>query len=306
MFKEKIEICRQQFKMFIFSLGLVTMTAACGHQSQSGQVSPIPIESQSQQASQNEITNGIRVPEASLESLATVALYIAKGKNAEGVQLSNFCTGTLIRSDLILTAAHCISDFSKDLGIGENLLAQNILVGFGRKVFTSIDADSRSKLRQVRTLIVHPKYVAGSVTKVESASMYDIALIRLNEKAPATAKVASLAPNSFALERGQYIRLVGFGVTDGVTDQRTREMMEVDVQIQNPEFSPTQFTYSVVNGKGSCSGDSGGPAYYRRGSGELMLLGVTSWGDRLCQEIGAYTSVPYFIDWIRATASANF
>lgn len=284
--------------MGILGLSLILMGSGCGRNSAGGFSDGL----RGGFAGDANIVNGQSVSADSPESLATVALYLSKGQDVSGTQITNFCTGTLIASDLVLTAAHCIADLSKELGVSESLLAKNIAVGFGRKVMTVIDSSTRDNLRLVKSFAVHPKYEAGSVANVDHKPMYDVALIRLTEKAPSSARPAFLPADNTALEKGQLIRLVGFGVLNGETDLRATRMMEVDVTIDNADFSLTQFTYLAVGGKASCSGDSGGPAYYRTGRGELVILGVTSWGDQQCQRLGAYTSVPFFVDWIKSTA----
>jgi hypothetical protein len=194
-----------------------------------------------------------------------------------------------------------LADFSKDLKISEPRLVKNIWVGFGRKVEIEISTQNKLNFRSVKSFAIHPEYNAGSIATVGSQPMYDIALLKLSELAPSTSKPAFLPADRLALVHGQWVRLVGFGLVNGESNQRAKHMMEADVTIDNPEFSRTQFTYISQAGKGSCSGDSGGPAYYITKGGELVVLGVTSWGDRKCQGTGAYTSVPYFLEWIKAT-----
>jgi secreted trypsin-like serine protease len=52
-------------------------------------------------------------------------------------------------------------------------------------------------------------------------------------------------------------------------------------------------------GQGTCSGDSGGPAFIIR-DGKLRLWGVTSRGSILCDFEGVYTNLVEYRSWIEA------
>ncbi len=55
---------------------------------------------------------------------------------------------------------------------------------------------------------------------------------------------------------------------------------------------------------GSCSGDSGGPAFIEQ-NGQLLLAGLTSRGDGPCRRLGIYTMVDYFSLWIHDIIAAS-
>lgn len=241
------------------------------------------------------ITGGTAVTSGSKESLSTVALYFPTGKTATSI--ANFCSGTLIAQDLVLTAGHCFGDFAKDEQTTPAELAKHILIGFGLKVAKST-ADKAVEFRSVAAYQINPKYVVGSVSQATKKPMYDMTLIKLNEPAPAEYKPAQLVTDASVLKKGLTVTLVGFGLLSAQPEKFATKMMEVDVLVDNPAITATQFTYKVIAGKSSCSGDSGGPAYVDLGSGELGVVGVTSWGDQTCEQLGAYTSVPAMSAWI--------
>jgi hypothetical protein len=56
-------------------------------------------------------------------------------------------------------------------------------------------------------------------------------------------------------------------------------------------------------GKDSCNGDSGGPAYIKL-DGKLLLAGVTSRGSEVCGLYGIYTRPEAALDWIIANTRA--
>jgi hypothetical protein len=56
-----------------------------------------------------------------------------------------------------------------------------------------------------------------------------------------------------------------------------------------------------VSGKNTCNGDSGGPAFAEVG-GELLLAGVTSYGDPSCTQYGVDTRVDVYASFLDVTA----
>jgi secreted trypsin-like serine protease len=52
-------------------------------------------------------------------------------------------------------------------------------------------------------------------------------------------------------------------------------LRKVEQSVLTDKYGNTEFLVSLANNKGSCHGDSGGPAYLRQGN-ELFLVGVAS------------------------------
>jgi hypothetical protein len=255
----------------------------------------------------NRIVGGKPVLPNTNISQSTVALYFS----LDGLQpdstnkILSFCTGTLIDPSIVMTAAHCFVDFTNSVNssFGTNLTTQQIAarvqVGFGLNITTSAISQT-VPLRKVASYVIHGQYVADSVQNATTEAMYDIALIKLDSLSPTNAKPVALLEDASLIKKGQPVTLVGFGLLKAFPVQRTDKMMQVDVTIANPNINPTQWTYTVVGGKSSCSGDSGGPAYIIFSDGSIAIAGITSWGDSMCTQLGAYTSVPYFAPWIKA------
>jgi len=199
----------------------------------------------------------------------------------------SMCTGTLITSTWVLTAAHCVVGLS------------SLDVYFGN------DQNSFTAQRTSAQLVRHPNYV-GTSTNVAN----DIALVRLSQAAPSTVIPIPPLPPSLALSQADinaYLEFVGFGVTEtgssGVkltVDQRLGAECSTTSACnlnQSPYQIPGGSIAYTQSGGGPCSGDSGGPAFIVR-SGTEYVAGVTSYGDQNCTQYGVSTKVDFFYNWI--------
>lgn len=246
--------------------------------------------------SQSKIVNGEGVIEDDPIAKSTVAIYLTDLKQPGS--LRNFCTGTLIAKNILITAAHCMKDFADMLKIPSTELIERTRIGFGTQVVNN-DSDARVTFGTVKQVLIHPDYSSGMVRNAKRVPMPDLALILLNEDAPATAIPAALGLNlGHLIKSGTPLTLAGYGLTSGVQKTLATQLMKVDVIITNPKVTSAQFSYDVVNKKSACMGDSGGPAYVKTEDGNLTIIGVTSWGDRTCTSLGVYTSIPAFSDFI--------
>jgi hypothetical protein len=181
-------------------------------------------------------------------------------------------------------------------------LKQYVYVGFGSDVVKSTN-DSKVVFRKVVRVVVHPEYKVDSVRRAMKEPMQDLSILELDEAAPETAHPAQVVTDKEILQPGLVVDLVGFGVTSTQPRfVRATQLMKVSVSVDNPSITTAQFTYKNIGNHSACSGDSGGPAYLPSHNGEpVSVIGVTSWGDRSCAQMGAYTSVPAFSEWILET-----
>lgn len=201
----------------------------------------------------------------------------------------DFCSGTLIEANWVLTAAHCLEaaqQYEDQYG-----LATFFIVGDS---WNSIDTYA-----QAVDLIPHPQYNANSLD-------HDIGLMELSE--PLSDQGIYLV-NDVAPKDGwtsKDVTYVGYGVTSGYGggDGTSGVRRTVDVPYYGAD---SRFIYAYHdtpnNPKNVCSGDSGGAALLKV-SGELVLAGVNSFvnGDGIsddpCEGFGAATRVDTHIDWI--------
>ncbi len=217
---------------------------------------------------------------------AVVALHeLARG--GKSVYVSPFCSGTLIREDVVITAAHCLS------GMSERKLA--IYVGDDPSV------DLTSHLYTVTEIWVHPSYSSYSLTN-------DIALVRLSSAITESVTPVPELPAAegfTSADIGATINFAGFGQTETGT---SGVKLQVDGTVDalgcgvsgcpDAGDSATQFSYAQPS-SGPCFGDSGGPAFIYRTSG-TYVAGLTSYGDSYCNIYGVSTRVDAFEDLILA------
>jgi secreted trypsin-like serine protease len=195
------------------------------------------------------------------------AVLAANFPDAVSVQgNSATCTGTLIASNVVLTAEHCYcNDVDKQVVFGTDALHP----APGQVYDVVKVVPMRSECNQ--------DYFGA-----------DVALLYLD-------KIPSVAPRSIAatsvLAASTDVTAVGFGLTE---DGKTGSKLLVDLPIASPSCSSTSggipdttkyscvATQELVAGmqnlhKDTCEGDSGGPIYIKAGQ-NYLLAGTTSRG----------------------------
>jgi secreted trypsin-like serine protease len=205
------------------------------------------------------IVGGSTVPEGKYSFMAALQ-DTRKGGNNDAFY-RQICGGTLIDSDSVLTAAHCVDD----QGTGS--------------IWTSKDVD---KLRVVvgrRQLNQEGRGQVSDVTKISIIKLWDASTMKfdvavLTLKSPVT----DIAPVRIPLSTdngpeasGKLLTVAGWGSTSTGGDT-SNNLLEAEVPVVSDaeaaniwgNFSSARLIAAGAKGKGTCYGDSGGPMFKQR------------------------------------------
>lgn len=198
------------------------------------------------------------------------------------------CTGSLIARNIILTAAHCLDESQSPI--------QNIFVVFNDKIIKA------KVVRTASTGLSHENFAPSAPETKKSWN--DIALLKLSRDAPADFKLALLPSSAteVTLATGLELEQAGFGRSEALRSTKKdssgvlRAVSGIKIISVSEDGLELLLDETI---KGSCNGDSGGPAYAKTARGNVVV-GVDSRGtsQTSCIGQGIYTSVVGHLDWI--------
>ena len=200
-----------------------------------------------------------------------------------GSGFGHFCTGSLIASQWILTAAHCVT-------------GTDIPEPYQTSFCVGADARTRSGCVLTEADSFHPNPAYD-----RAAGTGDIALVHL---ATAVTGVSTYTYNTTALGaayEGGPIFWVGYGVNDGVRDTGGGLKRSGTGTINRIRSGTINYDFGGVM---PCSGDSGGPGFVTIG-GSSRVAGVVSTGDVDCRSYGTATRVDVWASVTAATMAAG-
>lgn len=176
---------------------------------------------------------------------------------------SPFCTGTLITSQLVLTAAHCIAS-ARQYGINRM---------FFRADFLQSDGKYTSEYHAVQQLLSHPQYSGGA-----NGHENDLGLMILTKKVANVTPIPVLRTAMDQAWIGTTVHVVGYGqiqTQPNIVSADRKYAADIPIFRIDPRSFIHFDSTAVPNRKSACHGDSGGPSLYKVGSREF-LVGITS------------------------------
>ncbi|MBK1786722.1 S1 family peptidase [Prauserella cavernicola] len=237
------------------------------------------------------LAGSVFVPAAGAQQSSGVQPYIVGGTDASiqdhpyAVFLvdendNQFCGGTLVSSDTVVTAAHCaVAVDSAELGVVA-----------GRQDKRASDGMQFD----VRRMWVAPDYQ-------DPTTGDDIAVLKLAGNAPYRAARLATADDAALYAPGTMATVLGWGrLSEGGEKSQTLRGAQVPV-VDDPTCGESYRTYDPQTmlcagfpegGIDACQGDSGGPLVV----GDT-LVGVVSWGDGCAAagKPGVYTRVSSYV-----------
>ena len=199
------------------------------------------------------------------------------------------CTGTLIAPDVVLTAAHCLTD-PDGLGLTE------IHVYMGT-VWTAGAAE-----RPADRWESHPDYAASEDgLTIEN----DLGIVHVAEPYDYDGEVLNADPIT-AADAGTSFRYVGWGSSGDTANDAGYVKRVADIPMVGTE-AEFILGYDGERGAATCGGDSGGPVFELHGGVATALAAVHSFardddGTLCAGSTSGDTRVDLYLDWIAGFA----
>lgn len=194
-----------------------------------------------------------------------------------------FCGGAVLARRLVVTAGHCVADFSRSE-------ARNLEVISGR---SRLDSNG-GRVSRVRRIHMPKRHGDRLFNLNYGAVDWDVALLTL--ASPVSVKPIKLAgpDESETWDSGSPAWATGWGITKASSNRIPAKLQVTRQTIMSAELcersngSLYQSSRMICSGSpvaesSACQGDSGGPVVVKTSAG-YRLAGLTSFGDVSCRE----------------------
>jgi Leucine-rich repeat (LRR) protein len=205
----------------------------------------------------------------------------------------SFCSGTLLAKNLVLTAAHCITDKTMD------------------SIAIRLSNGETFALEKLAPFKSEQKFGVN----------FDVAWLMLERAVPEGFEPVELLRDPSALV-GQDVRIAGYGQRASVCkpedeDCGTGVLFEAKSRVS--EFLNSGRWHNLIlirsdDRQGPCLGDSGGPLFATLGSKTFVAGNFVGWDKRLVPEVASkicdkgeaiYNAAGLFVDWIEKSSGVK-
>ncbi len=272
-----------------------------------------------------QIVNGSSVDDATFRSRWPFIVTLVNSKAQDQFD-GQFCGGSLIDDQHVVTAAHCVTPRA-----GATAAPTSLTVVANTRTLSSTSMGSGdSEARRVAEVFVNPRFGVNALDGFHD----DVAVLRLASPIANASTISLVQPSEDSLwgagAGGVNASVAGWGDTDPLakrspalrfptTLRQTTIPLQSDAQCSSTKGGGYGLAFERATnlcggtlqsgstlGTDSCQGDSGGPLIVQASDLSWRLAGIVSWGEGCAQRnFGAYSRIASLRDWIATIPGAT-